>query len=311
MKNVAKMLIAVLAVSIFMGAMPAFAEETTTLKNVEMGGLKIFVHGDALLPVDANQNRVEPFIYNGTTYLPVRAVGNAFERRILWDQDTMTVTIGESFHHSWIQHATKPLIDDVERTEKVIKDLEGVVTSGVTVMIDGKKLEATDANGNPVEPLIYNGTTYLPLRAVAGALKEPVNWDGDEYNIWLGIRPTTGSNISTMDIKRVYDKFGNRYSTIADNRYGNSIHWVYTADKKHSKLRGTIYIPQGEEGSGEGYVSIQADGVFRYRSPVLTKDSEPIDFEVDITGFYYPTITFSGSGAKTLYMCAGNVEMIK
>lgn len=311
MKKITKILIGLLATLIFAGAMPAFAEETTTLKNVEMGGLKIFVHGDALLPVDAQQRRVEPFIYNGTTYLPVRAVGNAFERRILWDQDTMTVTIGDSFHHSWIQHQNKPLIDDVERTQKVIKDLEGVVTSGVTVMIDGKKLEATDANGNPVEPLIYNGTTYLPLRAVAGALQEPVNWDGDEYNIWLGIRPSNGSNISPLDIKRAYDKNGNRYRNICDNRFGNSLQWVFTADKKHKKLKGTIYIPQGEEGSGEGYVRIQADGVFRYCSPVLNKDSGPIDFEVDITGFLYPTINFSGSGAKTLHMCVGNVEMVK
>ena len=38
---------------------------------------------------------MEPFIYNGTTYLPVRAVGEALGKQVGWDGKTKTVYIGE------------------------------------------------------------------------------------------------------------------------------------------------------------------------------------------------------------------------
>ena len=44
------------------------------------------------------------------------------------------------------------------------------VYSGVDIYIDDAKLDARDANGNPVETFVYNGTTYLPVRAVGEAV---------------------------------------------------------------------------------------------------------------------------------------------
>ncbi len=47
--------------------------------------------------------------------------------------------------------------------------LYDVITDGINIVVDGKKLNPTDVNGNAVQPMIYNGTTYLPVRAVADA----------------------------------------------------------------------------------------------------------------------------------------------
>ena len=52
------------------------------------------IDGLAIDPKDAQGNKVEPFIYNGTTYLPVRAVGEAFGKNVSWDGSTMTVYVG-------------------------------------------------------------------------------------------------------------------------------------------------------------------------------------------------------------------------
>ena len=46
-------------------------------------------------PKDANGNTVEPFIIDGTTYLPVRAVSNALGLNVGWDDATSTVSLGE------------------------------------------------------------------------------------------------------------------------------------------------------------------------------------------------------------------------
>ena len=47
----------------------------------------------------------------------------------------------------------------------------------IKVTLDGKQVDLVNADGNPVEPFAINGTTYLPIRAVATALGLDVNWD--------------------------------------------------------------------------------------------------------------------------------------
>lgn len=47
--------------------------------------------------VDGKQvsTSAEPFIYNGTTYLPIRAVGEAVDKEVTWNAGTNTVYLGE------------------------------------------------------------------------------------------------------------------------------------------------------------------------------------------------------------------------
>lgn len=68
----------------------------TVYKNIRVQycGIKLVVNGAPVTPKDANGSTVEPFIYNGTTYLPVRAVGNALGKDVSWNGNTKTVYIG-------------------------------------------------------------------------------------------------------------------------------------------------------------------------------------------------------------------------
>lgn len=59
----------------------------------------------------------------------------------------------------------------------------------VKVYLDGKLLELKDANGNTVTPVIIDGTTYLPVRAISNALDLGVEWNEAERAIYL-----TGEN---------------------------------------------------------------------------------------------------------------------
>lgn len=62
-----------------------------TQANLDYSDIKISVNGEKITPTDANGNYVEPFAINGTTYLPVRAVGNALGLDVVWDAESNTV----------------------------------------------------------------------------------------------------------------------------------------------------------------------------------------------------------------------------
>ncbi len=55
--------------------------------------IRITLDGKEVTPTDANGNVVEPFSVDGTTYLPVRAIGNALGLGVDWDSSTGTVVL--------------------------------------------------------------------------------------------------------------------------------------------------------------------------------------------------------------------------
>lgn len=71
----------------------ALALNTHLKIPVSYRDIKLFVDDEIITPKDAEGNVVEPFIYDGTTYLPVRAVGEALGRDVDWDNETSTVVI--------------------------------------------------------------------------------------------------------------------------------------------------------------------------------------------------------------------------
>ncbi len=73
----------------------AYARTGSELIEAEYNNIKIYVDGMLINPKDSNGNTVEPFIYNGTTYLPVRAVGETIGKQVSWDGATSSVYLGE------------------------------------------------------------------------------------------------------------------------------------------------------------------------------------------------------------------------
>jgi predicted porin len=43
-----------------------------------------------------------------------------------------------------------------------------------------------ESNGEKLAPIIYNNTTYLPIRAVSQALDVAVTWDAETQTVYLG-----------------------------------------------------------------------------------------------------------------------------
>lgn len=75
----------------------AVAASTVTTKMIEANymGIRLVVDGVEVTPKDANGKVVEPFASEGTTYLPVRAIGEALDKEVTWDGSTATVYVGD------------------------------------------------------------------------------------------------------------------------------------------------------------------------------------------------------------------------
>lgn len=71
------------------------------------------------------------------------------------------------------------------------------VYTGITLYYDGVKFEPKDAGGHKVEPLLYNGTTYLPVRAISNLFGEDINWDGNTWSVYIGDMPGKKTYLGT------------------------------------------------------------------------------------------------------------------
>ena len=76
-----------------LGITAAAAEQRIEAKELYYREVSIFVNGAELIPQDVNGNATEPFIIEGTTYLPVRALAGALGLKVDWDGSTNTITL--------------------------------------------------------------------------------------------------------------------------------------------------------------------------------------------------------------------------
>lgn len=201
--------------------------------------------------------------------------------------------------------------------------LYNVITNGIKIFVDGQKLNPKDANGNIVEPFIYNGTTYLPVRAVANALGKTVYWDESNYTVYLGNKEplpypskevTSDDNIGDywhdrLDLK---DNYGNTYTRAISTSYDNQTFEILCA-MKYSRLKGTIYVREGYNGDETTQIIIKADGETAYKSPEINKTSQPIEIDVDISECNDLQITathnLSGFWSDNPYLCIGDLSL--
>jgi len=93
-KNNIKHISLVLAVIMLLTGGTAYAALNQKSINVS-SGVRIFLNNEEIIPTDTNGNVLESFIHEGTTYLPLRAISEAFGKTVEWDGETSTVYISD------------------------------------------------------------------------------------------------------------------------------------------------------------------------------------------------------------------------
>jgi hypothetical protein len=90
-----------------------------------------------------------------------------------------------------------------------LQSITAYLNSGIKIVYNGNVQELKDNNDNKVVPITYNGTTYVPLRAISNILGEDVNWDSSSNSVILGTYEKQPVSLVSLS-----NTGGTKYSTI-------------------------------------------------------------------------------------------------
>ena len=176
------------AMAILLSTSSAFSatpgEETISVTY----GVNIRVNGILFQPKDALGQNVEPFNYNGTVYVPLRAISELFGANIQWlenpQYDRHMVYLDASTAHELRHRGELPAEKTrYERSITVVKSSTIMLKTGTDNYIEHTP---TDVNGNPVPIILYDGTNYVPLRDISRVFNTEIDWNGTTYTVFLG-----------------------------------------------------------------------------------------------------------------------------
>lgn len=159
-----------------------FAKDISETVQIWYRNIKIVIDGAEYTAKDANGNVVEPFIYNGTTYLPVRGIATAFGKDVIWDGKTQTVYLGKKDQNQPDNYLHKLQYNDYKEGDG---DNDLAIINGTV----------TDYMGN-----IYKNGLAFYVDSIYGYVKD----DADEANVLLAY--PLNSQYKTMTGKIVLPK---------------------------------------------------------------------------------------------------------
>jgi sRNA-binding regulator protein Hfq len=197
------------------------------------------------------------------------------------------------------------------------------VFNDIKIVVNGNAVTPKDSDGNVVQPFVFDGTTYLPVRAVAQALNQSVDWDGGSNTVYIGQKPAGKSTaLSKLDYARtdqsshlnfdgwtpnnsgkndVFHLAGTQYSNGIGvyGSYIDSAYIVYNTNSQYKQLTGVFGLDDlaKNRGNDVGTLVIYGDDKEIYRSNKVLQGDKPVDVNVDITGVNQLKLVFDTSNA--------------
>ena len=141
-------------------------------------GVNFIVNGKPFLPVDENGNEVLTYISDGTTQIPIRAMGNLLYLLVSWDEPNKTACLDRGY--------ITPVLFNYNPVDKQ-KAIETrtVTYSPAKIKIYGEEYQPTDVNGNLTEAKNVQGTISVPVRGICDYFGVQVKWDANAYTVIL------------------------------------------------------------------------------------------------------------------------------
>ncbi len=175
--------------------------------------VNIIVDGQEKIFCDVNNKVVYPIIYNGSTYLPVRAISVLMGENIEWDAYSKTVFMGKTLSNpNKVMRPTVTTGGITSEMVRLIKPNQAMISAysrpNFLIMYDFEILNFNDEMGNQVYPIVVYGSVYLPIRAISGIMNQPIVWDGINKTITIGSPniPVVEKSAATKTIISQFEK---------------------------------------------------------------------------------------------------------
>lgn len=190
-------------------------------------GINIYVDGKLYSPEPLNGVVGEPFVYNGTTYLPLRDITCLYNADIKWQNNSVYITksnnegqyyIDENGNKVYLDYPSFKESTKTPSSKLTLKEVTGL--KGVKIYFNNTLYTPQAINGIPTEVYIVNGTTYLPVRDIAKMFDTEIKWNQETNSVILN------RNVPVLDDSEYYyeDENGNKHSVSEDDiDFGNNI----------------------------------------------------------------------------------------
>ena len=146
--------------------LPAQAAQTST---AQIWTGKYYVEGQIVCCKSADGKLMPLLNYDGSIYIPLRAAGEWMGKQVDWNAETRTISLSGSVTPNYCTDFDRSY-DRTDMTPQVTID------DGIAVVVDGKKQELRAANGSVIYPLLYDNTSYLPMRAIGELINKEVTY---------------------------------------------------------------------------------------------------------------------------------------
>ena len=223
-------------------------------------------------------SEVHPIVYNGTTYLPLRAVGELMGKNVNWDQTSLTASLSGT--------RTTAAVTGVADAGAVTQNVAATISTDITVTVDGVARTFTDVNGNVVYPMVYNGSIYLPLRAIGNLMGKSVNWNSATSTVTLsgaqsscGILVTDADSFNNGTTSTVQTPPATQTPTVTVPSQNTSSGMI-TADQAKSKALAHAGLNANQVNFVRAYLDWD-DGRQVYDVEFYTSDYKEYDYEID------------------------------
>lgn len=140
MKKRLQGLVAGLLIGLLLANGTMFTDALRKSADLIYNNIKIFIDGGEIIPKDAKGKKVEPFVIDGTTYLPIRAVANAFGQKVEWDGATQSIYIGSRDKNRPDNYLSNIQYVNLEKNEELsrFQDFSFQKINGIVTDYDGK-----------------------------------------------------------------------------------------------------------------------------------------------------------------------------
>lgn len=184
----------------------------------------------------------------------------------------------------------------------------------IKIVLNGVQIDPKDASGNIVEPFVSEGTTYLPVRAIANALGLDVKWDGETSTVYLGDIP--GEAVNWMKklpayqwtkgyVYGYYEHDPRRYFSVAGvpqflgyTFHGTNTYAIWNTDLQYKSMTFTVGAMDGCESNMK--IEVYLDGEYSTEYDVCW-DTPPQTITVPVNYSANVKLVFKGSNYAAQY----------